>query len=350
VFPVDPDAIDADATGLFICQDSVLRSRILPLFRFDPGAAADRPLGQGTAFRINPWFGCLTAFHVVEDLFEVKDEAAVTLKDGLRLAVLQIDGLGFGRFAMPENAWRPLSGAFSIFGIEPPPLAAPRIRNVTELIALRIQPANPDEPAPYLPVDLRRWQPRLGEIVLGLGFVGLDRDQADEGGDRPIEQYLQGAFGRITEIVPAAGERGRPWPMIRVDTDWPGGMSGGPVFNEAGHVIGVISAGIRDQRACHGVSYFLRRLGFAGTDLCVHRPRQSGLVSLLRRLRYNRGTPALRPGPGGYSGHSSGGQRFPRLRQSGHRQLCADRRWLRVRAPCASSLTGCTDFRIKPPP
>jgi serine protease Do len=32
--------------------------------------------------------------------------------------------------------------------------------------------------------------------------------------------------------------------VIRVAAEWPGGMSGGPVFNEAGHVIGVVSSGI----------------------------------------------------------------------------------------------------------
>jgi len=32
--------------------------------------------------------------------------------------------------------------------------------------------------------------------------------------------------------------------MVRVDADWPGGMSGGPVFNEAGNVIGIVSAGL----------------------------------------------------------------------------------------------------------
>jgi hypothetical protein len=97
---------------------------------------------------------------------------------------------------------------------------------------------------PYLAMDFRRWRPCPGEKILALGFADLDLDRDSKGDDRPIEQYLYGSFGRIAEIVPADEKSGRPWPLIRVDADWPGGMSGGPVFNEAGHVIGVVSAGI----------------------------------------------------------------------------------------------------------
>lgn len=32
--------------------------------------------------------------------------------------------------------------------------------------------------------------------------------------------------------------------MVRVQADWPGGMSGGPVFNAAGNVIGIVSSGV----------------------------------------------------------------------------------------------------------
>lgn len=71
-----------------------------------------------------------------------------------------------------------------------------------------------------------------GERVLALGFPDLDVEEGSE--ERPISQYLYGSFGEITDVKPADGARGRPWPMIRVADEWPGGMRGGPVFNEIG--------------------------------------------------------------------------------------------------------------------
>lgn len=61
-----------------------------------------------------------------------------------------------------------------------------------------------------------------------------------------MQQYLYGSFGEIIDIEPADPKRLRPWPLLRVSQEWPGGMSGGPVFNEAGHVVGVVSSGIGD--------------------------------------------------------------------------------------------------------
>jgi serine protease Do len=235
-----------------------LRSKILPLFRFDPRAADDRPIGQGTAFRIDPWSRCATAFHVVEDLFKMGDSGSkLVLRDEIRLAAaLELHGLGYGCLRIPRDSWRPLGEAFSIFRIERRPFSPPQIRNVTELMMLRINPsrAQPLETG-YLPMDLRRWQPKEGKQVLALGFADLDREGQNEGEQFPMSQYLYGSYGRIIDVEPGDAARGRPWPQFRVEADWPGGMSGGPVFSEAGHVIGVVSAGIAGQRVA-SATYF----------------------------------------------------------------------------------------------
>jgi serine protease Do len=249
MFPVTPRPDEIDERGLCVVQDPNLRSKILPLFSFDPRASGERPVGQGTAFRIDPWSQCATAFHVVEDLFEPNEAgASLALKPNLRLAALEMNGLVFGQMPIPSGAWRPLSGAFSIFGIETPPLMPARLRNVTELMALGITPsAVQNRGTPFLRVNLGRWRPSLGERVLALGFADLDVGEADAPDDRPMKQYLYGAYGEVIDIEGADGSRGRPWPQIRVAANWPGGMSGGPVFNEAGEVIGLVSAGIGGQ-------------------------------------------------------------------------------------------------------
>ena len=250
MFPVQADGRNLDGRGLFHCQDPDLRSKILPLFSFDPRATEQRPVGHGTAFRIDPWARCATAFHVVEELFEPSSNRdALVLRDEVRLTALEIDGLIFGRAPIPESAWRPLAASFSIFGIEEVPLSGRRIRNVTELMVLRIQPSHRLViGTSFLPVDLRRWRPRENEQVMALGYADLDVDHNGDGENQPMQQHLYGSLGRITGIEPADGASGRPWPRIRVEAEWPGGMSGGPVFNGAGHVIGIVSAGIEGQR------------------------------------------------------------------------------------------------------
>ena len=254
MFPVESPRIEElDARGLFACQNPELRSKILPLFRFDPQRAEERPIGYGTTFRIDPWARCATAFHVIEDLFlpPASGSAAMALRNDARLVAPQIDGIGYGLNRFSLDAWRPIHGAYSIFGIETPPFQPPRIRNATELMALQIRPNGPaGSPAPYLTVDLTRWHPRIGERILALGFAGLDVDSRDEGEQRPMSQYLYGSFASILEIERPDGSRGRPWPQIRVEAEWPGGMSGGPVFNEVGHVVGLVSAGIEG----HGIA------------------------------------------------------------------------------------------------
>lgn len=243
-FPVTPQPDDLDERGLFLVQDPALRLRILPLFSFDPEDAKERPRGHGTAFRIDPWAHCVTAYHVMEDLFVLEPQGKqLALRPNLRLAALELGGITYGRLRLPPDAWRPLSGSFTIFSIENELFRQPRMRNVAELVTLRIEPSSRDESGtPYLPLDLRRWYPSIGERVLALGFADLDI--SDGGDDRPIEQYLYGAIGEITDIEPADGARGRPWPVIRVAAEWPRGMSGGPVLNETGHVIGIVSSGI----------------------------------------------------------------------------------------------------------
>lgn len=243
-FPVEPHPEDYDERGLFLVQDPAIRSRVLPLFSFDPRAADQRPRGHGTMFRIDPWSRCATAYHVMEDLF-VLDPAGErpVLRPDLRLAALELEGLAFGVVPLPPDAWRPISDSYALCGIENEPFCPPRMRNVTELVVIRVRQSQRDfAGTPYFPVDLRRWHPSIGEHVQALGFADLD--VADGSDDRPIAQYLYGSIGEITDIEPADGRRARPWPVIRVAAEWSAGMSGGPVFNEAGHVIGVVSSGI----------------------------------------------------------------------------------------------------------
>ncbi len=249
-FPVDPSSVNLDSRGLFLIQDAKLQERILPLFSFDPENPEQRPKGHGTTFRIDPWFCCATAFHVLEDLFQVnRAGSAISLRPDISLAALAIHKTGYGLVPVSEDSWRPLAGSYGVARIEQPLVGEARIRNLTELMALRIvSPDGYKEAAPYLPVDFCRWRPSIGESILALGYADLDDDKGIHDEGRPISQYLYGSIGVITDIESADGTRSSPWPMIRIDANWPGGMSGGPVFNEAGNVVGLVSAGFEGVR------------------------------------------------------------------------------------------------------
>ena len=252
-FPVDPSNMSLDSRGLFLIQDTKLQERVLPLFSFNPEDPEQRPKGHGTAFRVDPWSCCATAFHVLEDILQVnRSGSAISLRPDINLAALAVSGTGYGGIPVPEDSWRPFAGTFGLARIEQPLVGDARIRNLTEIMALRIMPSDGrSEVAPYLPLDFSRWYPRVGESILALGYADLDDDDDGKrrfGGVRPISQYLYGSVGVITDIESADGTRSSPWPIIRIDANWPGGMSGGPVFNEAGNVVGVVSTGFEGVR------------------------------------------------------------------------------------------------------
>ena len=242
--PFPDDFERTDNRGLCLVQDPRLRAKILPLFSFEPSLTDELPQGHGTAFRVDPWGTCATAFHVVEDLLTVTDGSAALRKD-VRLAALEFEGIAYGHVPLPAGAWRSISGMFSICGIETPPVGPARVRNATELAALSISRSGSARgPTPFLPLDMQRWRPEPGKSVMALGFADLDVDARGEGDARPMKQYLYGSKAVIAEVQPPDGKSSRPWPIFRVEAEWPGGMSGGPVFNDAGHVVGVVSTGL----------------------------------------------------------------------------------------------------------
>jgi len=259
-FPAIPE--NKDARGLFVVQDHRLRSKILPLFSFHPQRTEERPIGHGSAFRIDPWGTCATAFHVIEDLLIIKN-AKFLLRPDFRLSALEIERVGYGRFALPKGSWRPITAlSAAVAGIESPPMAEPRLRNTTELASLTIlRGSEAGSNVPFLPVDFRKWRPKVGDRVMAMGFADLDVDAHNEGDLRTMTQHLYGSEAEIIQVEKADGTSSRPWPRFRVTADWPGGMSGGPVFNEAGNVVGLVSTGVSGQV---GTATYFSGWDFAG--------------------------------------------------------------------------------------
>jgi len=84
--------------------------------------------------------------------------------------------------------------------------------------------------------------PKIGEMVFAVGYPELSF-QALDGED--IERYLSegmfGVYGTVTNLFPDGRDKTRPSPVFEVEADWRSGMSGGPVFNRRGEVIGIVS-------------------------------------------------------------------------------------------------------------
>ena len=256
---------------MILNQDPRQRAMILPIFKFDSEAPDGRPFGLGTTFRIDPWGNCATAFHVIEDMLSLSKNGQLQLKDNVRMAALELEGIALGRAPLLKEAWRPLSGFYAECGHQPPALIheASIIRNLTELACLTISRSHERSPMPCLPMALRDEPPVTGDIVTGFGFPGLDVAKDGAGDDRPFSQSPYECAGEVVEVIPADPASTMPWPRFRVAAEWPSGMSGGPVLNAAGNVIGVISRGWlgeADSTATHFAGWNVSERTFRSID------------------------------------------------------------------------------------
>jgi hypothetical protein len=269
-------------------QDPQMRAKVLPVFQFDPNSPAERPIGLGTAFRIDPWGNCATAFHVVEQAIELDGGDAV-LKSNVRLVALEIEGIVYGSPPIPPEAWRPLVDMYARCGAEASPLLhqKPELRNVTELACLTFSRSHERTPMPYLPTALGFQTPKVGDVLTGYGFAGLDVGKEE---DRPMTQYLYESTGQVIEVLPCDPTSSKPWPRLRVSAEWPSGMSGGPVINAEGTVVGVISqgwTGEADSTATFFAGWTASRATFATLDpSAVRRFRAFAAMTAAGEVRF----------------------------------------------------------------
>ena len=229
---------------------------------------------MGTAVHLDGWGGFLTAEHVIEFLRTGYPNSGLTGEPVLRLdptirshAVVMLGiGVVFGQPAVPDWAFAPIIETLFTTQHRYDPLAALRGESELEvgLDVAGFQAAIPaaayadgKEPPKTLPVQLDGWMPVVGESVLAFGYPELKPSApvSDTTLQTLIEDGLFAAYGKITSVFPQGRDSMNRTPVFEVAADWPSGMSGGPVVNEAGKVVGLVSRSLAPDGEFDGVGY-----------------------------------------------------------------------------------------------
>lgn len=243
--------VGADPLAPFEIHDPFgVRNAIVPVFRQD---LQGRMYGMGTAFHIDGFGGFLTAHHVI-DFVQVPD-------GGRPILFLSMHARVFGTVCIPDDCFVPVEEANGSMKERDDPMAALRgdstIQPAVDIVALQIGPTGPGvRPPQSLPVRVAGWMPEVGDIVLAVGFPELNLSEMDEARQSALlTEGMYGAYGRVVAVHSDGVSRTNPTPVFEVEADWPPGMSGGPVFNRQGEVVGLVSRSLRADGAATGAGY-----------------------------------------------------------------------------------------------
>ncbi|MDQ8048100.1 serine protease [Luteibacter sp.] len=300
VRPVDPGVVGI-GKPFHINDPFGLRRAIVPVLTTN----GEGPYGIGTAFMVDGWNTYLTADHVVDFIRQAMDSRklqpgepipALTPQTMPPAYVLLGVGMVFGTVPIPSDAFAQIYGIGGILAEQGDPMKEMHgigpDKPMTDLATVHVM-IGPDAPRrASLPLRIKGWVPTVGETVLAIGFPRMGFAEPDLA--RMTARYdeeMMGVYGTISEVFPDG--RGREYgnPGFEVIGDWPSGMSGGPVINSAGEVVGVVSRSTRPDADGGGVGYAI----WLGADDMVE-----GLLPQIdpEEPGVRRGYAVL-PGPGG---------------------------------------------------
>lgn len=227
-----------------------VRNAIVPVFRQDPQG---RMYGMGTAFHVDGFGGFLTAYHVIDFV--------QTLGQGQPILFLSMHGVVFGTVPIPQDCFVALQHVQASVTQGDDPMAALRgersAQPAVDIASLQIGRTGPEVRWPQsLPARVAGGVPEVGDMVLAVGFAQLDLSEMDPSRQRALlTEGMYGAYGRVVALHRDGVSRTNPTPVFEVEADWPPGMSGGPVFNRKGDVIGLVSRSLRADGEAAGAGY-----------------------------------------------------------------------------------------------
>jgi len=89
--------------------------------------------------------------------------------------------------------------------------------------------------------------PKIGDKIAGFGFHNSSSEMVTSEKKTVLHWDNSGATttGQVTDVFPVQRDSSRlNFPCFQTDAQFEGGMSGGPIFNEEGHLCGLICASI----------------------------------------------------------------------------------------------------------
>lgn len=261
--PVIPEG--SGSLELFPFHDPFgVRKAVVPVLLNDVDGITQ---GSGSAFHIDGWGTFLTADHVVES---VRRRSKRTRGTGgeIRFDVTDLDvcptlllglGLVFGRPAVPPQALARVASIRSPVRERENPLATlagqTELESASDIAVMQLGRSAPEKMIGTLRVRFAGVLPSVGQTVVAVGFPDLGCQPVDDMAMRYLlSDGMSAAYGRITGLHPN-GVRNDSTPVIEVEATWPSGMSGGPVFNDKGEVIAVVSRSWLPSHGKAGVGY-----------------------------------------------------------------------------------------------
>lgn len=212
-----------------------LRRAVIPILRIRRDGSLE---GLGTGFVLDPWNRILTAQHVVE---RAKDD------DRLGIVTLNSYGVVFGTVRIPESAFCRIAWTYSFEIKQDDPMATlqGRTKSVSFDLAYGSLIDNQGSaPIANLPIRAHIYgRVNIGDHVVALGFPHI-LNVEDNGSTLLENDDIYAARGVVVATHSIGRGSSRPTPVIEVECNWPSGMSGGPVFNQRGEVVGVVSSSI----------------------------------------------------------------------------------------------------------
>jgi len=259
-FPYQPS--NEQDPNLFPINDPFgLRANIIPLFIRDENSGVVN--GLGTAFRIDPWGRYLTAYHVLE---HPKLPILYNSEQLGRIFGFFSPGLVYGKPPIPHECFVSLKEIATFKGTKesPMPYEPDEAVNIFDCAKLIFDHNNikVQEHREFLPLEVHGGEmPKIGDRVMAVGYPGV-MNVVNEPQKNLVTftENLQGAIGRITKLHPK-GRVGKAWPSFEVSCKWPSGISGGPIFNEDGKVIGIVSSSFYNPKldeVSQGYSFWFR--------------------------------------------------------------------------------------------
>lgn len=243
--PIVIEPIPGDPFKPFLIQDPFgLRKAITPVFKRNINGVIS---GMGTAFHVDGWGAFLTANHVIEFAREYPKSAStwteISQNSSGDHAVLFFGmGLIFGMPTIPEEAFALVEQIVSPMQEKDNPLFnRTEPKNLADIAVMTVSIQSKNQPH-FFSVRGSGWYPSIGETVLAIGFPELKCQSLDEHEQELLlSEGMYGAYGYIKDVHPF-GRGSNLTPVFEVECNWLSGMSGGPVFNSLGEVIGLVSS------------------------------------------------------------------------------------------------------------